>query len=73
VINRARDVFFLIEGKDKVDALKHVFLGPPDPEMYPSQLICPASGRITLLLDSAAGAALPPPGANGQGRLEITR
>jgi 6-phosphogluconolactonase len=73
VINRARNVFFLIEGKDKVDALKHVFLGPPDPEMYPSQLIRPASGRITLLLDSAAGAALPPPGANGQGRLEITR
>src|SRR6201996_7473081 len=66
VINRARDVFFLIEGKDKVDALKHVFLGPPDPEMYPSQLIRPASGRITLLLDSVAGSALPPPGANGQ-------
>jgi len=73
VINRARDVFFLIEGKDKVDALKHVFLGAPDPEMYPSQLIRPASGRITLLLDSAAGAALPPPDKNGQGRLEITR
>ncbi len=73
VINRARDVFFLIEGTDKVAALKQVFLGPPDPETYPSQLISPASHRITLLLDSAAGAALPPTDADGKGVLEITR
>jgi 6-phosphogluconolactonase len=73
VINRARDVFFLIEGADKVEALKQVFLGAYDPESFPSQLIRPASRRITLLLDSAAAAALPPPGANGQGRLEIAR
>lgn len=73
VINRARDVFFLIEGADKVEALKQVFLGPYDPETYPSQLIRPASRRITLLLDSAAAAALPPTGAEGQGRLEIAR
>jgi 6-phosphogluconolactonase len=73
VIDRARDVFFLIEGADKVEALKHVFLGPYDPESFPSQLIRPAGRRITLLLDSAAAAALPPPAANGQGRLEIAR
>jgi 6-phosphogluconolactonase len=73
VINKARDVFFLIEGPDKVAALKSVFTGPYDPETYPSQLIRPASGRITLLLDSAAAAALPPAGANGVGRLEIKR
>jgi 6-phosphogluconolactonase len=73
VINRARDVFFLIEGEDKVAALKQVFTGPYDPETYPSQLIRPAGRRITLLLDAAAAAALPPPGANGQGKLEIAR
>jgi 6-phosphogluconolactonase len=73
VINRARDVFFLIEGADKVAALKQVFTGPYDPETYPSQLIRPASRRITLLLDAAAAAALPPPGADSQGRLEIER
>ncbi len=71
VINRAADVFFLIEGADKVDALKHVFLGPYDPESFPSQLIKPAGRRITLFLDSAAAAALPPPGPNQPGRLEI--
>ncbi len=73
VIDRARDVFFLIEGADKVAALKQVFQGPYDPETYPSQLIRPASHRLTLLLDSAAAAALPPPGPNGQGKLEIAR
>ncbi len=31
VINRARDVFFLIEGADKAAPLKQVFLGPYDP------------------------------------------
>jgi 6-phosphogluconolactonase len=73
VIDRARDVFFLIEGADKVDALRAVFLGPYDPETYPSQLIRPASHRLTLLLDSAAAAALPPPQPDGVGRLEIRR
>src|SRR5580698_5731426 len=64
VIDRARDVFFLIEGTDKVNALKAVFRGPYDPETYPSQLIRPANHRITLMLDSAAAAALPPPQAD---------
>jgi 6-phosphogluconolactonase len=73
VINRARDVFFLIEGAEKVAALKAVFTGAYDPETYPSQLIRPASGKITLLLDAAAAAALPPADANGVGRLEIKR
>jgi 6-phosphogluconolactonase len=73
VINRGRDVFFLIEGEDKVAALKQVFTGPYDPETYPSQLIKPATGRITLLLDAAAAAALPPPAADGVGKLEISR
>jgi 6-phosphogluconolactonase len=73
VINRARDVSFLIAGADKVPALKQVFTGPYDPETYPSQLIQPAGRRITLLLDAAAGAALPPPGSNGIGRLEVAR
>ena len=47
--------------------------GGYDPETYPSQLIKPATGRITLLLDAAAAAALPPPAAGGVGKLEISR
>ena len=73
VINHAREVFFLIAGQDKAEPLKHVFLGPRDVETYPSQLIWPASGILTLILDQAAAALLPPPGADGKGHLERTR
>ena len=73
VINHAREVFFLIAGKDKADRLKQVLLGPRDVETLPSQLIWPASGILTLILDQAAAAELPPPGADGKGHLERTR
>jgi 6-phosphogluconolactonase len=73
VINHAREVFFLIEGAAKAAPLKEVFLGPKDVERLPSQLIWPASGILTLILDKAAAALLPPPGADGKGHLEKTR
>ncbi len=72
VINQARNVVFLIQGADKADVLQKVFLGDYDPETYPSQLIRPASGKITLVLDKAAAAKLPPP-AGTMGRLEVVR
>ena len=73
VINHAREVFFLIAGTDKAEPLKEVFLGPKDVERLPSQLIWPASGILTLILDKAAAAQLPPPGTDGKGHLERTR
>jgi 6-phosphogluconolactonase len=73
VINHAREVFFLIAGDDKAEPLKEVFLGPKDVERLPSQLIWPASGILTLILDKAAAALLPPVGADGKGHLEKTR
>jgi 6-phosphogluconolactonase len=73
VINHAREVFFLIEGAAKADRLKEVFLGPKDVERLPSQLIWPASGILTLILDKAAAAELPPVGADGKGHLERSR
>jgi 6-phosphogluconolactonase len=72
VINEARDVFFLIGGKDKAQPLHDVLLGRFDPETLPSQLIRPRNGRILMLLDKDAAALLPPP-VNGTGRLEIER
>jgi 6-phosphogluconolactonase len=62
VINHARGVVFLIEGAGKRDILREVLLGAYDPEAKPSQLIRPASGKLTFLLDAAAAAALPHPG-----------
>ena len=73
VINHAREVFFLIGGSDKAQPLKEVFLGPKDVERLPSQLIWPASGILTLILDKAAAALLPPTDANGKGHLERAR
>ena len=73
VINHAREVFFLIGGADKAAPLHEVFLGPKDVERLPSQLIWPASGILTLILDKAAAAQLPPPDADGKGHLERAR
>ena len=59
VINQGASVFFLIGGADKAERLKEVFTGPRDTDRLPSQLIRPASGILTLILDQAAAALLP--------------
>jgi 6-phosphogluconolactonase len=72
VINQARNVIFLIQGADKASVLKRVLLGPYDPETLPSQLIQPTSGKITILLDEAAAAELPPT-VETAGSIEVKR
>lgn len=72
VINQGREVAFLIEGAAKAQVLHDVLLGPYQPETYPSQIIRPASGRLTLLLDAAAASKLPAPENSGTtGTLEL--
>jgi 6-phosphogluconolactonase len=73
VINHARSVFFLIAGADKASRVHEVFTGPRDPERLPSQLIWPSSGILTLFLDKAAAALLPPTDGEGRGVLERER
>ena len=58
MINKAREVLFLVAGKDKTDPLMKVFCGPSDPNTYPSQLICPATGQLVWYLDVAAIAGM---------------
>jgi len=70
VIVQGREVAFLIEGKEKQEMVRTVFTGGYDPETYPAQLIRPASGRLTLLLDAPAAAGLPGPPAVGLSTLE---
>lgn len=72
VINHAGRIFFLVEGGTKAEVLREVLLGPYQPETLPSQLIQPESGELSLLLDRAAAAKLPP-AANGTGMLEVSR
>jgi 6-phosphogluconolactonase len=72
VINQGRQVAFLIEGDKKAQVLHDVLLGPYQPETYPSQIIRPASRKLTLLLDAAAAAKLPAPANGGStGVLEL--
>jgi 6-phosphogluconolactonase len=66
VINQGASVFFLIGGADKAQILNEVMTGARDVERLPSQLIKPAGGILTLLLDKAAAALLP--GNDGRGR-----
>jgi 6-phosphogluconolactonase len=73
VINHASSVFFLIAGQDKAKVLSEVLTGPRDPERLPSQLIWPSSGILTLILDKAAAALLPPTNGEGCGFLEKER
>jgi 6-phosphogluconolactonase len=73
VINHASSVFFLIGDADKALILKEVLTGEQDPERLPSQLIWPASGILTLILDKAAAALLPATDADGCGVLERQR
>ncbi|MEO8737727.1 MAG: 6-phosphogluconolactonase [Edaphobacter sp.] len=72
VINQGREVVFLIEGAAKAQVLHDVLLGPYQPDIFPSQIIRPASGRLTLLLDAAAAAKLPAPeSSEAIGTLEL--
>ena len=71
VLNRGREVLFLLEGADKAEPLRDVLLGAYDPESKPTQLIRPDNGKVTLLLDAAAAAKLPAPGADGTGTLQL--
>ncbi len=63
VITQGREVAFLIEGDEKADMIKTVWAGTYDPESWPAQLIRPASGKLTLLLDQAAAAKIAPHGS----------
>lgn len=56
--NAARNVIFMVTGSDKACALKAVLEGPDEPEQLPAQMIRPASGVLSWLADSAAGAML---------------
>ena len=73
VINQGSSVFFLIGGKNKAELVKEVFTGPREPERLPSQLIWPASGILTLILDKDAAALLPATDGQGRGVLERER
>ncbi|HEY1883698.1 MAG TPA: 6-phosphogluconolactonase [Candidatus Cybelea sp.] len=58
VINAAQRVVFAVEGIAKAPVLAAVYEGPRDPIKYPAQIVSPASGGLTWLVDEAAASLL---------------
>jgi 6-phosphogluconolactonase len=57
LLNRAREVVFLVSGKEKAQVLREVMLGPKDPVKLPAQLIRPEPGLLHWLVDREANVA----------------
>jgi len=54
VVNAAKCVAFLINGKSKTTALNNVLHQQYNPELYPSQIIKPTNGELHFFVDEAA-------------------
>jgi 6-phosphogluconolactonase len=57
MLRRAREVLFLVTGKDKADAAKRAFRGEPS-RATPGSLVRATKGTTTAVLDSDAAAFL---------------
>jgi len=60
VINAARTIVFAALGVDKATVVREVVIGAFDPERLPAQLIRPAQGKLTWIVDPPSAAKLPP-------------
>ena len=58
LINAARNILFIVSGKNKKSSLKQVIEGPYNPEVYPSQLIDPKQGNLSWYIDQEAAMEL---------------
>ncbi len=58
VINSAREIFFLVSGREKAAALSEVLEGRFDPERFPAQLVRRAKGKVTWFVDKEAASGL---------------
>jgi len=59
LINRARNIIFLLQGGGKAEVLNQVLTGPYQPEVLPAQLIRPVNGNLFWFTDEPAAAKLP--------------
>ena len=58
LLNRAREILFLVSGEKKAHAVKEVLTGKASADEVPARAIRPRHGRLTWLLDSAAASEL---------------
>lgn len=55
VINQAQCILFLVTGTNKQAALTQIFAENADAAQFPARLIQPINGKLSWLLDAAAG------------------
>jgi len=58
VLNQAREVIFMVSGREKAPTLKQVLVGPFRPHRLPAQIVRPPNGTVTWLVDREAAAEL---------------
>lgn len=58
LINEAHAIAFLVYGKSKAQAVKHVLKDKRNIELYPAQLIQPLDGMVNWFVDEAAAVEL---------------
>jgi 6-phosphogluconolactonase len=56
VLTQAANVYFLVTGSNKAQALHHVLTGPPDPKNYPAAGVRLAQGTVIWWVDREAAA-----------------
>jgi 6-phosphogluconolactonase len=54
VVNRAKQIAFLVSGTGKAKALHEVLQGAYNPDLYPAQIIKPVRGELHCFVDEAA-------------------
>ena len=54
-LNSARQIYFLVAGEDKAEALKEILEGDADPRRYPAKLVRPPGGPGWMVDRAAAG------------------
>jgi 6-phosphogluconolactonase len=54
IVNLSKRIAFLVSGKEKAEAVAHVFSKDYNPDLYPAQVIKPVNGELFWFLDEAA-------------------
>lgn len=54
LLNRAKNILFMVSGAGKSDTLQRVIYGSYQPDRYPAQVIQPENGDLRWMVDEAA-------------------
>lgn len=58
VINNARNIFFLVSGKNKAERVAEIMNDDPIARLHPAYYVNPTNGRLTWFLDNDAAALI---------------